>query len=377
MARKYGKKNEVDLNPLSFNTCILGESGIGKTTLAKEVCEKLVGEDGYIHLDIGREDGADAIEGIVSEKIEDFSKLQEVIDDIIENKDTDYKDLKVIIWDTLDEMIPILEAKAIKDWNRGKSSDKKADTINGACGGFGKGQEKAAGYLLDIIWNLKKIGVSSIIIGHVRRTDIIDSITQETYSKLTADTAQKYFNWIKNKMHFVALGYIDRSIVKEKTNRKNVVTKEDITINKATSESRMISFRDDTYSVDSKSRFADIVDKIPFDTDEFIKAIQDAIIKEKTKNGKSLKEAEKEQEKRDKENEKKQKENLKELNKSKINVEKNEQLKSEIQSKVIAMTDEKDKDNFRKLMEENGIESFSDVSEIPTKVLEDILKNIA
>ena len=46
---KYGKKHVIDLNPLSYSIILAGLSGIGKTTLAKEVCEKLVGEDGYIH----------------------------------------------------------------------------------------------------------------------------------------------------------------------------------------------------------------------------------------------------------------------------------------------------------------------------------------
>ena len=72
---KFGKKVEISTNPLDYNICILGESKIGKTTIAKQMCEKLVGDDGYIHLDIGREEGAAAIEGIVSEHIEDWAKL--------------------------------------------------------------------------------------------------------------------------------------------------------------------------------------------------------------------------------------------------------------------------------------------------------------
>ena len=103
---KFGRKNEVDLNPLHYNICLLGEGGIGKTTIIKQVCEKLVGEDGYIHLDIGREDGAAAIQGIVSEQIEDWAKLKEVTEDIIENKTTDYPDLQVLIYDSFDA-IPI------------------------------------------------------------------------------------------------------------------------------------------------------------------------------------------------------------------------------------------------------------------------------
>lgn len=295
---KFGKKNEVDLNPLHYNVALLGESGIGKSTISKEICEKMVGEDGYIHFDIGRENGAAAIQGIVSEPIESWAKLTEVVDDIVENKQTDYPNLQIVIWDTLDELILLAEAESIRLHNRA-NPDKKTDTINSAWGGFGKGQDKAMQIILDKVWELRLVGVFPFFIGHVKRSDITDPITQETYSKLTSDTQQRYFNALKNKMHFVGLAYIDRDIVKEKTGRKNIITKEDITTNKVVSESRVISFRDDTYSVDSKSRFADIVDHIPFDADAFISAMKEAIEKERSKGGETLAQSQKKQAKRD------------------------------------------------------------------------------
>ena len=60
----YGKKNTIKIDPLSYNIGLIGESGIGKTTIIKEMCEKLVGEDGYRFLECGKEDGADGINGI-------------------------------------------------------------------------------------------------------------------------------------------------------------------------------------------------------------------------------------------------------------------------------------------------------------------------
>ena len=60
----YGKKNTIKIDPLSYNIGLIGESGIGKTTIVKEMCEKLVGEDGYRFLECGKEDGADGINGI-------------------------------------------------------------------------------------------------------------------------------------------------------------------------------------------------------------------------------------------------------------------------------------------------------------------------
>lgn len=366
---KYGKKVDVSLNPLDFNICILGESKIGKTTIAKEMCEKLVGEDGYIHFDIGREEGSSAIQNLVSEPIEDWNKLVDVCDDIVENKTTDYKDLKVVIWDTLDELVDIIEKEAIRQWNI-KHADKKTDTINSAWNGFGKGQDYALDLFLDKMWQLKHVGVSSIIIGHVKRSDIIDPITQETFSKLTADTTQRYFNAIKNKMHFVALAYIDRDIVKEKTGRKNVATKQDITINKAVSESRVISFRDDTYSVDSGSRFSNIVDRIPFDTDAFIKAMKDAIESERSKSGKTIKESEKEQAIRDKAKEESAIEYSKSAKVNKVDEDRNEEIVELIKD---SLTPEKKSGLVEKLAE-YGMKSFKDVSNVPTANLEAILK---
>ena len=370
---KFGKKNEVDLNPLHYGICICGEGGIGKTTLVKEVCEKLVGDEGYIHFDIGREDGAAAIQNIVTETIEDWNKVKEVTEDIIENKTTDYPNLQVVVWDSLDELINITEKEVIKQYNR-KNPDKKAETINGAYG-FGKGQDKAIDLILDQIWELKKVGVNSVIIAHVKRSDVIDPITQETYSKLTADTQQRYFNAIKNKMHFIGLAYIDRNIVKEKTGRKNIVTKEDIMVNKVVSESRVISFRDDTYSVDSKSRFAEIVDHIPFSSDAFIKAMQDAIIAESSKGGKSIETVKKEQAKAQKAADKAAAEYSKNAKANKVDLERNEELIETIKSEFPNASDNTKK-AVKKIMEEYGFDNFKNL-EVPTAGLEKIVAELS
>ena len=366
---KFGKKNSADLNPLHYNIALLGESGIGKTTIIKQLCEKLVGETGYLHCNIGREDGASAIEGIVTEDIQDWAKFSEVVDDIIENKTTDYPDLQVLILDTLDELIPLAEKEAIRLHNK-KNPEKKTDTILSVAGGFGRGQDKAMDLILDAIWNLKNVGVHSIIISHVKRSDVVDPLTQESYSKITADTQQRYFNAIKNKMHFIGLAYIDRNIVTEKTGRKDIKGK-DITTNKVTSEARVINFRDDTYAVDSKSRFANIVDKIPFDVDALIKAMQDAILAEKAKSGKSEAEIKKEQMERDKAAAKAAAEYSKSAKTNKIDLERNEEIISIIKDKFTEATEEI-QNAVKAQMKKVGLTNFRD-TEVPTEALESVL----
>ena len=302
---KYGQKNHVKLDPLAYNICLLGESKVGKTTLIKEVCEKLAGSDGYMFLECGQERGADAIEGInyinCPEWQMDYDELtnsagfEDVCDDIIDNKTTDYEDLKVVIIDTYDQLINLAEDESKRLWNR-DNPDKRTNSINAAWGGFGKGEKKAIELMFNKIAELRSVGVSTIIIGHIKTKDISDPVSGETYQILTSDQQQNYFNALKKNLHFLGLAYIDRQIIKEKTGKKNIVTNKEEQVNKVKGESRKIKFRDDNFCVDSGSRFAEIIDEIDLDADQFITALTDAIKAEQSKSGKTLEQSKAEQE---------------------------------------------------------------------------------
>lgn len=277
---KFGKKNKVSENLEDYNICILGESGIGKTTLMVQTCQKLFGEDGYMILNMGKEDGIDCIDGASYEDIPNYKIFDAITRDIIANKDTDYPDLKVLVSDTLDQLFELVEPEAIRRWNvenQGKKDFIPSKTLNQSWGSFGRGEDKVLEIILNRMWELKKVGVAFWSCGHVKTREILDPLTGQTYTSLSTNMMQKYFNGIKTKMHVVGMACIDREIIKESTGRQNVVTKKDITKNKVVAESRKIIFRDDDYGVDSKSRFANIIDQIPLDTDEFIKALKDAI----------------------------------------------------------------------------------------------------
>ena len=109
-------------------------------------------------------------------------------------------------------------------------------------------------------------------------------------------------------MHIVAMACVDRQVVREKTGKKDFDGKEK-TIGKITSESRVFKFRDDTYSVDAGGRFASIASEVPLDADAFIDAVNNAILAEQSKSGKSLEETQKEQEAQAKKQEEKVKAN--------------------------------------------------------------------
>lgn len=146
---------------------------------------------------------------------------------------------------------------------------------------------------------------------------IVDPVTSETYSILTTNMDKRYFNAMKNKVHFLGVCYIDRDIVQQKTGRKNIVTGKEEIKGRITGEKRVICFRDDNFSVDSKSRFADIVDRIPLDVDSLISAVTDAIKKEHDKGATSYDDDMKKQKEEEKAAESVHKERIKKFSQAK------------------------------------------------------------
>ena len=315
---KFGKKNKVSLNPLDANICLLGLPKIGKTTIMKEIAEKLVG-DNYLFLEMYRENGAKYIEDIIYEDVPDWDTFVEIVDDIVENRTTDYADLKVVFLDTLDNALQLAEQESIRLWNK-ENPAKRTNAINAAWGGYMKGQDKAMELLQEQLFRLRTVGVAFSIIGHVRQTTITDPITNESYQQITSDVSQRYFNQLKKNIDLVGIAYIDRELTKNKVNGKEVST--------VKSETRKIKFRDDNYTVDSGSRMSQIVSEINFDADEFIEAMRNALEAEVKKGGKSV-------EDRKKENEKEEKANMKRIAEAEVKAKAERELE-EIKAEIVA-----------------------------------------
>lgn len=285
---KFGKRSTISENLNDFTICLLGEAGIGKTSTIAEACEKEFGADGYMILDMGKEQGMEALEGYTYETCEDWKKFDEVTKDIIKNKTTDYPNLKVLVIDTLDQFVEIMTPYVINLWNKenlGKKNFEPAKTMNAAWSGFGKADDKLVELALNRVWELKRVGVNTWFTGHVKMRNKVDPLTQEEYSVLSTDISQRIFEGFKTKFHVIGIACIDRTIDVESTGRKNIVTKKEVTVSKVKEEKRKIVFRDDNYSIDSKSRLSAIEPEIALDADELLRALKDAIKNSKKKAG--------------------------------------------------------------------------------------------
>lgn len=276
----YGKKNVIstDLSRLIFG--LLGEPGIGKSTTIYKMAEKEFGEDGYLLLDVGSEWGSEYIDGVVAEQTETFKKFLEVTNDIIKNKETEYKNLKIVICDTIDALFEIGEPYLVKLYNQehvGEKNFKPAVTINGAEGGFMHGQDRLIEIVINQIVKLRKVGVGFWYTGHVKRRSTDDAFSGESYDMITTNMSQRYFAAIRNKSHAIGIAYIDRTLTQQEIGKENPITKEKKTITRIVSESRKVKFRDDSYTADSKSRLENITEEVLLDADEILNALKSAV----------------------------------------------------------------------------------------------------
>jgi GTPase SAR1 family protein len=367
----FGKKNKVDLNWYNYNSAILGEPGVGKTTIVYQMCEKELGDDGYLFVECGKEDGADSIEGInyincpawkaEYDDVRNSVGFADLVEDILENKNTDYPNLKIVVIDTYDQLRKIVEPEVIRLAN--KNSEKKIVSIKQAFGGYMAGDDKCDEMLLDILWRLKEVGVHFFLIGHTKRKDVTGD-SGETYTKITSDMTERSFNQVKNKLHFLGMATIDREYKKKEIKGKSK--------NFVTAENRKITFRDDDYALDSKSRFAEIINEIPFSPDEFINAMNNAIQAEAKKSGKSITDLEKEQKIKDKAVNERAKKTSDEIKNNKVDLDRNEELITIMKEQFKSMEAGDKKDVIKSRMKEMEMKNFDGLLEKPTKEVEDI-----
>lgn len=277
---KFGKKNVVSNDMSSFIVGVVAPSGWGKSTLMYEVCEKLYGGDGYICADFGLEDGYAAIANATVEKCPNWKHFREMVDDIVKNKETDYPNLKVVVWDTLDAAFERAEEFAIATFNKehmGEQNFRPAVSVNSVDGGYGKGLDRTISYVKREINRLKSVGVGTFFTAHCKERDQTDLFTGNTFTQLTASLTNRYFGSIKDISHVIGFGYYSREMQRIEVGEANPITKKKKTREAMIKEDRKIRFRDTDYLCDAKSRFANIEPEINLDRDEFIDAINDAI----------------------------------------------------------------------------------------------------
>lgn len=382
MARKVGKKNVVKADLCMYDYVLLGESKIGKTTLANQIGNMLYGDEGILLLELGREFGTAHLDCFY-EDVPTWDDLEEIIDVLIKERNTTFKDTRMVAIDSLDELARLAEEKTIEIYNDSVDINKQVNSITACMGGFNRGVLFASDLIVKTVFKLKDAGYSIFFIGHVKNKTLVDPINGVEFSQITCNVNKNYFNAIRDKVHVCAVSYVEREYDNLQTEQRRVKgfdgklrNQEVQTSDGILSQKRVIVFRNtDDYTIDASSRFANIKEKIDFDAKGFIDAITDAIkIQVETQRKQKITEtelndiAEKQHEEKMEQVDKFIKEKIEEEQKQNEEEEK-EQVLQQLMGSYKTMSREK-KSHIKEILTENGVVKLQ---ELPLGVLKKLL----
>ena len=382
MARKVGKKNVVKADLCMYDYVLLGESKIGKTTLANQIGNMLYGDEGILLLELGREFGTAHLDCFY-EDVPTWDDLEEIIDVLIKERNTTFKDTRMVAIDSLDELARLAEEKTIEIYNDSVDINKQVNSITACMGGFNRGVLFASDLIVKTVFKLKDAGYSIFFIGHVKNKTLVDPINGVEFSQITCNVNKNYFNAIRDKVHVCAVSYVEREYDNLQTEQRRVKgfdgklrNQEVQTSDGILSQKRVIVFRNtDDYTIDASSRFANIKEKIDFDAKGFIDAVTDAIkIQVETQRKQKITEtelndiAEKQHEEKMEQVDKFIKEKIEEEQKQNDEEEK-EQVLQQLMGSYKTMSREK-KLHIKEILTENGVVKLQ---ELPLGVLKKLL----
>ena len=377
--RKVGKRKEVMVDFANYCYLFNGIAGIGKTTLAYEVGKTLYGEDGVMILTIGQEPEPKHLGNILSDRAKTWSDVSEMVDDLVDYRNEDYKDLKLIAIDTVDEVFRLAEQEVLDMFNSTVVIDKRVKSIKQAFGGFQAGENKVLDIVVTTLFKLRDAGYGIFFIGHTKIKNKKDPMTDIEFEQLTSNLEAKYYTAIKDKVNVVGCAYIEREMNNLET-VKDAFSKKEKQVGRIASEKRVIVFRDEEYAIDVKSHFEYIEPKIEFSAPIFIETVLTAIKKQHDKfHGESTVEElevikERQEDKIIAEiEEDKGQEDIKEVeivDTDKVDTEVNKELIKEITTYYKVATDEQ-KESVKSILKANGTTKFD--ATLPTKVFNEIL----
>lgn len=287
--RKFGRTYQMSKNFEDYSYIINGVGGIGKTTLVYEIGKLKTGSnEGTFIITCGGENKPKHIPDAFGDIAPDFKTFVAIVKELCSNKEA-YPDTKFVAIDSLDEYARIAENYVVSEWNATCALEDRAKSISQAYKGFQKGESRACDLMIQQVMKLQESGYSVLEIGHTKTKMRSDVITQVQFEQLTCNLDNKYYNALKDKCNLVAMCYFENTIdnVEEK---KNAFTKKMDKVGELVDRKRVMVFADDDNAIDCKSHFEYIPQKIDFNAEGFVKAVEDAIaMKLEVANGNSPK----------------------------------------------------------------------------------------
>lgn len=281
MARKYGKTAVMGEHFYDYNYIINGVAAIGKTHLAHHLGIAATGSnEGTFIITCGREPEPTHIPNSpFYEHAKTFKEVMDIVKELTTNK-AEYPNTKFIAIDSIDEIFRITEEYVVAEWNNICKIDEKAKSISQAYKGFQKGENRVCDLIVKMLGNIDDAGYKVIFIGHTKQKTSSDIYSGVSFDQITCSVDNKYYNVIKDKVNLVATCYYEKEIA-DIEEVKDAFSKKLKKKGNLISQKKVIVFADDDNAIDTKSHFAQIVPKIDFSVEGFVKAVEDAIKSQK------------------------------------------------------------------------------------------------
>lgn len=272
----------------------------GKSTLFRDVIISKYGEPQYgLLAQCGKEKGVKLLDNVNSTRIRTYEDVLELKEYLV-NKRLFARDekgkvikgkyipadhnIKIVCFDTVDELVPFFESETIRISNI-ENPNKKAKTINAAMGGYQEGQKYAANMIKEYLEEIIDAGIGVWAIAHTKFKTIKEKggLEEDGYQQLTSNLVSAYEAAFGDIFDVTLTGVIDRNV---ETRGEGDKAKR-----YATDEIRKLYFRG-TSLIDAGGRFADgaVPEYMVFDKgnmgDEFVKIVEDGMEKSKSTIGK-------------------------------------------------------------------------------------------
>ena len=326
----------------------------GKSTLFRDlILEKYGDAEKGLLVGVGAEAGYNILDNLNVTQVESFKDLKELKKWLINEKGKEH-DIRMIAFDVVEELIPLVEAEVIRMSN---VEGKPCTTFNGAYGGYGEPRKKLQKLLKDYFVDLRKAGFGIFCIGHTKVKNVKEKGDEtEGYNILTSTLSNDNESIFADIFDCVLTGTIEKTIDSKKI----------------TGEERRLYMRGNGY-VDAGCRFApdSVPEFIVYEGNfarKFIDTLEEGLRRSKT-NPISKEEFKKEQAKEVKELENKLPDQPEEEQEPALNkVEAVNTIKANISKLNFA--------DVQNVMKKHGFANFNNPDEIPEEGLLEILKMI-
>lgn len=255
------KINKVSTNLSNYYYLIQGQQKTGKTTFARDFVLKVCNGDAEqgLLLAIGKEKGYKALDNIQALDIETWKDFEAVIKELVEGKDKEHN-IKYVFIDTYDELIPLAEKEIMRLSQI--TTGKPCKTLNSAFGGYGAGRIELRKLVTEKLDTLNK-HFGLIVLGHTKLKTIKEQsmLEDQEYQVLSSNLNADYHNIVAHKADVIA----------------TVVVEKEVDEKRVASTKTYVYFRGNGF-IEAGCRFKNIPEKVEFNADNFITAIEDAIM---------------------------------------------------------------------------------------------------